>query len=173
MASAVSSPPALEHEARHDGEFVLRIQCELLRASRLTIEVESGPSLAFPVHGRDSRAVISFFGDARGSRDHQDIDIRAARGTPAISPIEGVVTSAGSNRLGGKVVWLLDPERKVVLYYAHLDRHHARSGERVEPGDTLGFVGNTGNAEGTVPHLHFGIYAAGEGAIDPYPFVAR
>ena len=69
-------------------------------------------------------------------------------------------------------MWVHDLERHVTLYYAHLDEHRVRGGQCVEPGDTLGLVGTTGNAEGTVPHLHFGIYVPGEGAVDPYPFVA-
>jgi hypothetical protein len=81
--------------------------------------------------------------------------------------------SVGDNRLGGRVVWLQDPARNQVLYYAHLDRQLVREGDAVETGDTLGLVGNTGNARTTPPHLHFGIYRRGEGPIDPAPFVWR
>jgi hypothetical protein len=59
------------------------------------------------------------------------------------------------------------------LYYAHLDRHAVTPGQVVRAGDTLGFVGNTGNARTTPPHLHFGIYRRGEGAVDPWPWVRR
>ena len=59
------------------------------------------------------------------------------------------------------------------LYYAHLDSQAVSSGMRVEIGDTLGFVGNTGNARTTPPHLHFGVYRRGEGPVDPYWFVHR
>jgi murein DD-endopeptidase MepM/ murein hydrolase activator NlpD len=173
LASAPSESLHLEHEARRDGAVALRLQCELLRAPRISIAAEIHPSLAFPVQGRDHRAVISFFGDSRGARVHRGIDIAAPRGTPALSATRGVVTRMGTNPLGGNVIWVLDLERKVFLYYAHLDRHVARAGDRVVPGDTLGLVGNTGNAERTVPHLHFGIYVPGEGAVDPYPFVVR
>jgi murein DD-endopeptidase MepM/ murein hydrolase activator NlpD len=173
LVSAAASPPTLDYEARRDGSLVMRLQCELLRAPRLSIRAETRPVLSFPVQHRDSRAVMSFFGEPRagGRRMHQGIDIVAPRGTPALSATRGIVTSAGTNRLGGNVVWVLDPERNLVLYYAHLDRHEVRIGEYVQPGDTVGLVGNTGNAEHTVPHLHFGIYARGEGAVDPYPFV--
>jgi hypothetical protein len=54
------------------------------------------------------------------------------------------------------------------LYYAHLDRHAVEEDTWVEPGDTLGFVGNTGNARTTPPHLHFGIYVRRRGPVDPY-----
>jgi murein DD-endopeptidase MepM/ murein hydrolase activator NlpD len=173
VASATSSPPQLDHEVRRDGTLVLRLQCELLRAPRLSVVIETEPALAFPVEARDGRAVISSFGEPRagGRRVHHGIDIAAPRGTPVLSATRGFVTSAGTNRLGGNVVWVMDPLRRLVLYYAHLDRHAVGTGERVVQGDTLGFVGNTGNAERTVPHLHFGIYAAGGGALDPHPFV--
>jgi SH3-like domain-containing protein len=59
------------------------------------------------------------------------------------------------------------------VYYAHLDRHYVTEGVRVDAGDTLGFVGNTGNARTTPPHLHFGVYRRGDGPVDPYWFVHR
>lgn len=152
--------------------YVLRLQPELLRAVRWSVTFETGASLAFPVDGRDSRAVRSFWGAARdaGARSHEGIDIFAPRGTPVLAGSDGVAW-AGENRLGGTVVFLRDPDRGHSLYYAHLDRHAVATGQRVRAGDTLGFVGNSGNARGTAPHLHFGVYRRGEGAIDPYPYV--
>jgi hypothetical protein len=57
-----------------------------------------------------------------------------------------------------------------VLYYAHLDSQIAHEGQVVRVGDTLGLMGNTGNAQNTPTHLHFGIYTNG-GAINPLPFI--
>jgi murein DD-endopeptidase MepM/ murein hydrolase activator NlpD len=57
------------------------------------------------------------------------------------------------------------------LYYAHLDRHAVSAGQRVRKGEIVGFIGNTGNARTTAPHLHFGIYRRGQGAIDPLYYV--
>jgi hypothetical protein len=153
--------------------YVFRLQPELLRAVRWTVTFEVGPSLAFPVEGRTSRAVQSFWGADRdaGARRHEGIDIFAPRGTPAVAATDGVVRWSGENRLGGNVVFLADPERGHSLYYAHLDRQAVATGQRVRAGDTLGFVGNTGNARATSPHLHFGVYRAGEGAVDPFPYV--
>jgi hypothetical protein len=154
--------------------YTLRLQPELLRAVRWTVTFEVGPSLAtFPVGGRDSRAVQSFWGADRdaGARAHQGIDIFAPRGTPAVAATDGVVRRVGENRLGGNVVFLYDPAGGQSLYYAHLDRHAVRAGQPVRAGDTLGFVGNTGNAASTAPHLHFGVYRGGTGPVDPFPFV--
>src|SRR5690606_26698236 len=61
--------------------------------------------------------------------------------------------------------------RNQSLYYAHLDSHAVQAGQRVRVGDTLGYVGNTGNARTTAPHLHFGIYRRGRGPIDPLAHV--
>ena len=155
--------------------YVLRVQPELLRSGGYTITVTTEPTLAFPVSGRDSKAVKSFFGQDRdaGARRHHGIDIFAPRGTPVLAAARGTVRSTSPNNLGGNVVWLSDYERGQTLYYAHLDRHNVSAGQNVEIGDTLGFVGNTGNARTTAPHLHFGVYRRGQGPRDPFPFVNR
>ena len=147
----------------------------MLRSGQYTISITREPLLGFPVQGRDSRQISSYFGDARdgGSRRHEGIDIFAPRGTPALASVNGTITGVGENRLGGNVVWLADPAHRQRLYYAHLDRFNVTDGQRVTTGDTVGFVGNTGNARTTGPHLHFGVYADGEGALNPLPFVRR
>jgi murein DD-endopeptidase MepM/ murein hydrolase activator NlpD len=165
----------LVHEVRRTGVYVLRVQPELLRSGAFTLTVSTEPSLAFPVSGRDSKAVKSFFGAERdaGARAHHGIDIFAPRGTPVLAAARGVVRSIAPNNLGGNVVWLSDYDHGQTLYYAHLDRHNVTAGQEVQIGDTLGFVGNTGNARTTPPHLHFGVYRRGEGPLDPFPFVYR
>jgi peptidoglycan LD-endopeptidase LytH len=152
--------------------YVLRIQPELLRAARFAVRIEGGPSLAFPVGGRDSRAVKSFWGVDRdgGARRHEGIDIFAPRGTPVVAAANGVAW-VGENALGGRVVFLRDARRGQSMYYAHLDTQLVRSGAWVEAGDTVGLVGNTGNARTTPPHLHFGIYRGRRRAVNPFPFV--
>ena len=77
---------------------------------------------------------------------------------------------ASTNQLGGNVIWLNDATRGRTFYYAHLDRWAVDGGANVQVGDTLGFIGTTGNARTTPPHLHFGIYDGGP--IDPLPFLA-
>jgi murein DD-endopeptidase MepM/ murein hydrolase activator NlpD len=104
---------------------------------------------------------------------HHGIDIFAPRGTPVVAATHGVVRSTRPNELGGIVVWLRDERRGQSLYHAHLEAITVREGEVVAPGDTLGFVGNTGNARTTPPHLHFGIYRRPGGAIDPLHWVRR
>ena len=128
-------------------------------------------SLPVPVEGVRVRALRDTWHGARSEgRKHEGIDIFARRGTPVVSSTEGIVSQVGTNRLGGLVVWVTGPGGQR-HYYAHLDRYaDVEAGMRIEAGRVLGFVGNTGNAKGTPPHLHYGIYDVG-GAINPYPLL--
>ncbi|HYG41216.1 MAG TPA: M23 family metallopeptidase [Cytophagales bacterium] len=173
--SSADSTLKLSYEVEEDQNFIVRIQPELLRGGKYTITISKNPSLPYPIPGRDSKTVGSFFGMDRdgGRRKHEGIDIFVPKRTPVVAISEGRISSVKENRLGGKVVLLNDLKRNYTLYYAHLDSQMVSRGERVEIGDTLGLVGNTGNAITTPPHLHFGIYTWGRGAIDPFPFVAN
>ena len=129
-------------------------------------------TLRVPVQGVSMRAVRDTFGAPRsGDRTHHGVDIFASRGTPVLSTTRGIVARIGENRLGGLVVWVLGPggDRH---YYAHLDSiADIKMGQRVAPGDVLGTVGTTGNARGTPPHLHYGVYRRTHGAINPFPLL--
>ncbi len=173
VASADSGASRLVHEPGRDGTYIIRVQPELLRGGQYVLTATSEPTLAFPVSGGGVRNVRSYFGDPRdgGSRDHHGIDIFAPRGTPVIAATAGRVRSVDTTPIGGRVVWLRDEARGQTLYYAHLEEQWVERGQRVEPGDTLGLVGNSGNARTTPPHLHFGVYRRGMGPMDPMPFV--
>ncbi|HEX8060084.1 MAG TPA: M23 family metallopeptidase [Cyclobacteriaceae bacterium] len=118
------------------------------------------PSLMNPVVGATKKSIISFYGDARdnGQRRHEGIDIVAPKGTMVVAPASGEITDVSYNVLGGKVVWMKDINAKRSYYFAHLDSQIVTRGMIVKRGDTLGTVGNTGNARRTRSHLHFGIY---------------
>lgn len=173
IASAERGTTTLQHEVDEDAAYILRIQPELLRGGKLTIGQTTTAALTFPVAGRTSAAVQSFFLDPRDNnrRDHHGIDIFAPRNTPVVAAADGFVSHVGTSNLGGNVVWVWDPRRRQSHYYAHLERQAVKPGQRVAAGDVVGYVGNTGNARTTPPHLHFGIYRRGEGPIDPLPFV--
>lgn len=135
----------------------------------LRLAWQAPPSaLSMPVSGISASRIADTWGAARsGGRRHEGIDIFAPRGTPVLASTEGVVTRIGTNNLGGNVVWVMGAGRQM-HYYAHLDGYaDIRRGQLVFPGDVLGFVGNTGNARGTPPHLHYGIYG-NSGALNPY-----
>ena len=171
VASAPDRGTSIDVEIRRDGEYVLRAQPELLRGGRIVVTITTGPTLAFPVAGRDARIARSLFGAPRdaGRRSHHGVDLFAPKGTPVVAAAPGIVRRVGETELGGNVVWLLDTRREQSLYYAHLDRQLVSTGDVVQVGDTLGLVGNTGNARNTPPHLHFGIYR--RGPVDPLPFI--
>ena len=173
VAASKADTNVLAWEPRRTQTYLIRIQPELLRSGRYTISITREPALSFPVQGRDSRQISSFFGVARdgGRRRHEGVDIFAPRGTPALAVVDGIVTGVGTSSLGGNVAFLSDNDRNIRLYYAHLDRWNVQNGQRVSVGDTIGFVGNTGNARTTGPHLHFGVYGFNEGATDPLPFI--
>jgi murein DD-endopeptidase MepM/ murein hydrolase activator NlpD len=173
IISTDSVPGSFVHEPFREGDFILRLQPELLRGGQYRVILRLEAQLAFPVDGRNMPAIQSVFGAERdgGARSHDGVDIFAPRGTPVLAAAPGVAFRVGITGLGGKVVWVRDPLRNARLYYAHLDSQHVRNGDRIQVGDTLGFVGNTGNARTTPPHLHFGLYRTGEGPIDPTPFL--
>lgn len=127
-------------------------------------------ALPVPVQGVTAARVADTFGAPRGAdRSHAGVDIFATRGTPVTSATQGLVASIRDTGLGGKQVWVLGPARER-HYYAHLDdwAPGLEEGALVAPGDVLGYVGTTGNARGTPPHLHYGIYGS-NGAYDPLP----
>ena len=168
ITTADSLERTLDHLARRDGDYLIRIQPELLRGGRYSISIVVLPSLVFPVQGGDRGDIGSWYGDPRdgGRRQHEGLDIFARRWTPVLAAADGVVRSTRSNGLGGNVVWLRDKYDRS-HYYAHLQEQAVRRGDRVQAGDTIGFVGNSGNARTTPPHLHFGMYS--RGSFDPWP----
>ena len=174
LDGAASRIDTLRFERRADADerVVLRVQPELLASGLVTVRLSTDPSLGFPVAGTDDGAIRSRWGASRdgGARRHEGVDIFADRGTPVVAAEAGRVTRVQETPIGGRVVWLRPDGRSVSLYYAHLDTQAVSPGARVAAGDTLGTVGNTGNAASTPPHLHFGVYGRG-GAVDPEPFV--
>lgn len=129
-------------------------------------------TLPMPVDGVRASQVADTYGAPRGSnRQHEGVDIFAPRGTTVRSTTEGLVVGVRDAGLGGKQVWVMGPGRQR-HYYAHLDGFAdlLENGDLVRAGDALGVVGSTGNARGTPPHLHYGVYAA-DGAFDPLPLL--
>jgi murein DD-endopeptidase MepM/ murein hydrolase activator NlpD len=172
IASSEWQKSRLQFEPKTSGRYKIIIQPELNAETSYNLIMYTQPTLGFPVVGKQNSAIQSFWGMSRdgGSRSHEGVDIFAARGTPVVAIGDGFVSSAGERGLGGKQVWLRSGLFGISMYYAHLDSIAVKSGRRVKVGDTLGFVGNTGNAKTTNPHLHFGIYT-GSGAINPLPFI--
>jgi peptidoglycan LD-endopeptidase LytH len=181
-ASNINATPALSADTSalqfsfdvdETADYILRLQPELFRSGQYSLSITEGPSLGFPVSY--SKANIgSFWGADRdgGKRNHEGIDIFAPKLSPAIAAADGYITGVREGGLGGKTVWLRPEGKDYTLYYAHLDKQLVKEGQFVKKGETVGLVGNTGNAKYTPSHLHFGVYTV-SGAVDPLPFVNK
>lgn len=128
-------------------------------------------SILMPVRGvRPETVANTWHAPRSGGRSHQGQDIFARRGTPVVAAADGVVVKFGGGALGGNAVFVAGRGART-YYYAHLDRYaDLEIGQFVERGEVLGYVGNTGNARTTPPHLHFGVYGAA-GALNPLPLI--
>ncbi|ERL55543.1 M23 family metallopeptidase [Psychrobacter aquaticus] len=113
------------------------------------------------------------WGAARSQgRSHEGIDIFAPRGTPIQATTQGIVSKVGENNLGGRVVVVVGPGG-AGHYYAHLEDYaDIAPNDWVNAGDIIGYVGDSGNAKGTPPHVHYGIYINGS-AVNPYPLLQK
>ena len=133
---------------------------------------EPDSRLAMPLEDVRKKEIADTWQAPRGAeRKHEGQDIFAPRGTPILSATSGYVYNIGENNLGGQTVSVISKGGRV-YYYAHLDSY-ARGiqiGDRVTTRTVLGYVGTTGNAQGTPPHLHFGVYTS-SGAINPLPML--
>jgi murein DD-endopeptidase MepM/ murein hydrolase activator NlpD len=143
-----------------------------------TIENLRRRDLEIPVEGVDEDDLRDTFSDSRNGRLHEALDIMAPRHTPVRAVENGRIAKLFSSKAGGITLYMFDPSENFSYYYAHLDRYAPglKEGQHVRRGDLLGFVGSTGNASATAPHLHFAIFRLtaerqwwkGE-PINPYP----
>jgi murein DD-endopeptidase MepM/ murein hydrolase activator NlpD len=146
------------------------------------VEYARSRRILMPVAGASIAKVADSFDESRdgGERVHHALDILAPRGTPILAADDGTILRMTTSSLGGISMYTVDPEHRVVYYYAHMDHYHPSMvvGRMLVRGDTLGFVGTTGNAPKDTPHLHFqimrmpedGKYWIGE-PINPYPLL--
>ena len=133
---------------------------------------EPDSRLALPVQDVTKKQIANTWHAPRGTdRLHEGQDIFAPKGTPILSATPGYVYNVGANNLGGQTVSVIGAGGRV-YYYAHLDSYAPgiQVGDPVTTRTVLGYVGTTGNAQGTPPHLHFGVYTS-EGAINPLPLI--
>jgi murein DD-endopeptidase MepM/ murein hydrolase activator NlpD len=134
---------------------------------------EPDRKLAMPVKDVSRAQVANTWHAPRGTdRLHKGQDIFAPRGTAVLSATEGYIVKIGENALGGQTVSVVGAGGRV-YYYAHLDSYapHIAEGDYVTTKSLLGYVGTTGNATDTPPHLHFGVYSLG-GALNPLPLLS-
>ncbi len=140
-------------------------------------------ALAVPVAGVPRKAIADSWNDARGGgiRGHHGTDIMAPGGTPVVAAAPGRIEKLFQSGLGGITLYVRSPDRRWTYYYAHLAGYAAgiREGMAVKAGDTLGYVGDTGDAGAGNYHLHFGLTKMQAGErwyqgenVNPYPLLA-
>lgn len=125
------------------------------------IDVLRARSPIVPVSGVAASALRDNFADPRGggARSHEALDIMAARNTPVLAADDGRVTKLFLSKAGGLTIYVASPDGRYMYYYAHLDHYRdgLTEGTSVRKGDTIAFVGSTGDASPEAPHLHFAI----------------
>ncbi len=161
----VAPPPVREGEPPSADPPAMLVAA--LRERRLTI----------PVEGVTAAALVPSFDEPRGTRTHEALDIMAPAGTPVVAVEDGTVAKLFTSEAGGLTIYQFDPSRSVAYYYAHLQGYAPgiEDGAVVRRGQVVGYVGSTGNADPSAPHLHFAIFRLGperrwwEGlAVDPF-----
>ena len=128
--------------------------------------------LVFPVRGYDTAAVISHFGDERGHGPHQGVDIKAARWTPVLAASDGFIERLREGGNAGLSIYLRAGDGKQ-YFYAHLEEYAVAERDVVRAGDVIGYVGDSGNAKRTTPHLHFEIMTGKRESVDPLPYLSE
>lgn len=154
------------------GETTLPRRPTAVRAALGGTQTGSLRSYLFPVLGKSSYS--NDWGAARASTGipHQGTDIFATEGTPIVAVADGVLDRVGWNPIGGYRFWLFDQFGNA-FYHAHMSAYSpiAFDGARVRRGDVIGFVGHTGDAQYTPPHLHFQIHPGNGDATNPFPYL--
>jgi murein DD-endopeptidase MepM/ murein hydrolase activator NlpD len=173
-----SPPPKAKNASKQQAPEPTPGAAPIRQPPKITPKLTAG-GYVFPVYGPSS--YTDTFGAARsdvsGGWHHGD-DIFAPLGAPLLAAASGTVFSVGWNKIGGNRLWLRDGQGNL-FYYAHLSAFSplAVNGNKVNAGDVVGFVGNTGDAQGTPFHLHFEIHPVAllglgyDGAVDPTSYL--
>jgi murein DD-endopeptidase MepM/ murein hydrolase activator NlpD len=139
------------------------------RASRLRVDISTS-GYACPV-AAPTTFTDSFGAPRPGGRRHQGTDVLAAYGAPVVAVTSGVIRTNYSS-LGGISLYLEGSDGNE-YFYAHNSRNVATTGEHVQAGQLIGYVGNTGDARGGPSHVHFELHPHGGRAVDSYLFLRQ
>jgi|GEM_PF-2451683 len=174
ISKALAALPAAEQEEVTDWLMHLATYRDLVQK----LPTEPDKELVMPVQGvRISQVKDTWGGVRSGNRRHEGADIFAPEGTPIYSATHGYVWEIDQNRLGGNFVAIVGAGG-MRYYYAHLQKYapDLKEGQEVTPNTLIGYVGRTGGAKTTPPHLHLGIYNGFEfwdevSVYNPYPML--
>jgi murein DD-endopeptidase MepM/ murein hydrolase activator NlpD len=158
LAVAAAAAPQGAQAQRLLGRPVAAAQSALL--STRSLDSRESALLPVPVEGISRAQLRDTYNQSRSEgRTHHAIDIHAPRGTPVIAVADGVVRKLHSGSRGGLAIYLMDDDGTTRYYYAHLDGYAQglHEGQRVERGEVIGYVGDTGNASPGDYHLHFSV----------------
>jgi murein DD-endopeptidase MepM/ murein hydrolase activator NlpD len=159
LAVAAAAAPQGAQAQRLLGRPVASASSGLV-ASRSVESRGSSSLLPVPVEGIRREQLRDTYNQSRSEgRTHHAIDIHAPRGTPVIAVADGTIRKLHSGARGGLAIYLMDDDGTTRYYYAHLDGYAQglREGQRVERGEIIGYVGDTGNAQPGDYHLHFSV----------------
>ncbi|HEV3052628.1 MAG TPA: M23 family metallopeptidase, partial [Longimicrobium sp.] len=159
-AIALVAPQSAEAQRRLLGRPVASAQTALVSTRSLTRGESSSSLLPVPVEGIRREQLHDTYNQSRSEgRTHHAIDIHAPRGTPVIAVVDGVIRKLHSGSRGGLAIYLMDDDGSTRYYYAHLDGYAQGlyEGQRVQRGEVIGYVGDTGNAQPGDYHLHFSV----------------
>lgn len=162
----------VKQKASDDAAAAARARDALVSSAR------GGASAVLPVDGlvcpvNGSVNFIDSWGFPRsGGRRHQGADMMTPHGTPLVAITSGTISKTGNGGLGGITVWV-NGDNGVRYYYAHNSSNVVSTGQRVSTGQLVAYAGNSGNAAGGPPHLHFEVHPGGGAAVNPYPTIAR
>ncbi len=151
-----------------------RRQSSALRSKINDLDDDPVEDLPLPVlFGVTLKSVTPNFGDPRNGHAHEGLDIMAAEGLPVVSPTEAVVVRVGDGNSSGNYVTTANPGGESFVYMHLSEVADIDEGDELKPGDIIGYVGHTGNAVASAPHLHFEIHDDDGEATDPYPRITE
>jgi murein DD-endopeptidase MepM/ murein hydrolase activator NlpD len=137
--------------------------------------------ISLPMKNLKASDIIDTYEQLRGgTRRHEATDIMAPRGTPVLAVNDGKIEKLFLSKPGGNTIYQFDPTARYCYYYAHLDRYvdGLAAGQTVHRGEIIAYVGSTGNADPSAPHLHFEIHELTPekrwwqgNPINPYPYL--
>jgi murein DD-endopeptidase MepM/ murein hydrolase activator NlpD len=161
LAAAALAAPQAAHAQRHLlGRPVASASSGLMASRSIDSRESSSSLLMVPVEGIRREQLHDTYNQARSEgRTHHAIDIHAPRGTPVMAVVEGTIRKLHNGARGGRAIYLMDDDGTTRYYYAHLDGYAEglHEGQRVERGEVIGYVGDTGNAQPGDYHLHFSV----------------